>query len=57
MLVKKLDRHQLSVENIFKMFYDELDRLRNDMLKQEYEMRAKMDKFEQETKVLVQKLG
>ena len=38
------------------MFYDALDNMRNDMLKQEYEMRAKMDDFEKQTKALVNKL-
>ena len=28
------------------MFYDTLDEMRNSMLKQEYEMRSKMDMFE-----------
>jgi len=32
-LVSKLDRHQLKIETIFKMFYDSLDKMRNDMLK------------------------
>lgn len=45
-LVAKLDRHQFKIESIFKMFYDSLDTMRNDMLKQEYEMRRKMDRFE-----------
>ena len=35
-LVGKLDRHQFKVESIFKMFYDALDKMRNDMLEQEY---------------------
>ena len=39
------------------MFYDALDKMRNDMLKQEYEMRAKMDAFEKETRDLVSKLS
>jgi len=38
------------------MFYDTLDKMRNDMLKQEYEMREKMDVFENKTKTLVSKL-
>ena len=45
-LVGKLDRQQSRVESIFKMFYDTLDEMRNSMLKQEYEMRSKMDMFE-----------
>ncbi len=45
-LIGKLDSHQHKVEKIFKMFYDALDGMRNDMLKQEYEMRSKMDVFE-----------
>ena len=55
-LVKKLDAHQGKVEDIFKMFYDALDTMRKTMLKQEYEMRAKMDHFENQTKALVQQL-
>ena len=55
-LVGKLDSHQHKVEKIFKMFYDALDEMRNDMLKQEYEMRAKMDLFESQLKSLVTKL-
>ena len=54
--MKKLDGHQGKVEKIFKMFYDALDNMRNNMLEQEYEMRAKMDKFEKETHSLVGKL-
>ena len=38
------------------MFYDALDTMRNDMLQQEYEMREKMDIFEQKTRALVSKL-
>lgn len=52
-LVDKLDSHQLSVEKIFKVFYDELDRLRNEMLNQEYTLKRKMDEFESETKSIV----
>lgn len=52
----KLDRHQFKIEDIFKKFYDALDKMRNDMLKQEYEMRSKMDFFEHKTKTLVSKL-
>ena len=55
-LVSKLDRHQFKIENIFKIFYDTLDNMRNDMLKQEYEMRSKMDAFENKTKSLIGKL-
>ena len=46
----------MNVESIFKMFYDTLDNLRNNMLSQEYEMRRKIDVFETRTKALVNKL-
>ncbi len=46
----------MNVESIFKMFYDTLDNLRNNMLSQEYEMRRKIDMFESRTKALVNKL-
>jgi len=32
MIVSKLDSHQTKVENIFQMFYDALDKMRNEML-------------------------
>ena len=38
------------------MFYDSLDAMRNDMLSQEYSMRAKMDTFEQKSKSMVHKM-
>lgn len=38
------------------MFYDTLDKMRNDMLEQEYKMRSKMDLFESQVKSLVKKL-
>ena len=55
-LVGKLDRHQYKIESIFKMFYDTLYKMRNDMLSQEYAMRTKMDKFEDRTRALVNQL-
>ena len=52
-LVKKLDSHQFKVESIFQIYYDTLDRIRSDMLEQEYRLRASMDQFEAKTKRLV----
>lgn len=52
-----MDDHQFKVEEIFKLFYDTLDTIRNDMLSQEYQFRNKMDNFENETKRLVQSLS
>ena len=38
------------------MFYDALDKQRNTMLSKEYEMRDKMDTFEDRTKNLIAQL-
>jgi len=46
-MIKKLDRHQERVENLFKVYYDTLDDLRCKYLNQEYQLRQSMDSFEQ----------
>ena len=55
-LIKKLDMHQSKVENIFKIFYDALDQMRENMLQDEYSMRSKMDNFEYQTRALIKKM-
>ena len=48
--------NQHKVENIFKIFYDALDKMREDMLRNEYTMRDKMDNFEYMTRSLIKKM-
>lgn len=41
------------MESIFKLYYDTLDSLRNDMLAQEYKLRRSMEQFESMTRKVV----
>ena len=45
-LVNKLDIHQEKVERIYQIYYETLNQLRNDHLKQEYKLRAEMKAME-----------
>ncbi len=45
-MIDKLDKHQESIEKLFKVYYDTLDEMRNMYLGQEYQLRETMDKYE-----------
>ena len=45
-MIKKLDSHQEKIENLFKVYYDTLDEIRNTYLGQEYSLRKNMQSFE-----------
>jgi hypothetical protein len=45
-MIKKLDHHQDSIEDLFKVYYDTLDELRYNYLGQEYSLKNNMDTFE-----------
>lgn len=52
-LINKLNVQQNGIEKIFKIYYDILDTLRNDILGTEYKLREQMDTFEGLTRKVV----
>ena len=52
-LVSKVNTHLSSMEGIFKIYYDTLDKLRAELLKDEYSYLKKMDNLESNLKKLV----
>ncbi len=53
-MIKKLDHHQDSIEDLFKVYYDTLDELRYNYLGQEYSLKNNMDTFEQQIASLME---
>lgn len=55
-LFEKMKTNQRSVEEFFKLYYDTLDTLRCEYLREEYSYRGKMATFEKELRSLIAQL-
>ena len=49
-LINKLNTQQKYIEEIYKVYYDTLDEMRNDMLGEEYKLRKRIAEFETQTR-------
>ena len=52
-IIDRLVNHQGTIEYLFSIFYETLDAERKRILEEEYSMRHKMDSFEDQLKVLL----
>jgi hypothetical protein len=49
-ILDRLVKHQNEVEEHFKIYYDQLDKMRNSILEKEMEISRKFDKYEMKLK-------
>jgi vacuolar-type H+-ATPase subunit E/Vma4 len=52
-LINRLNTQQQGIESIFKIYYDALDSIRNEMLGEEYKLRTQIADFENKTRKFV----